>query len=171
MFVQCCFTSTQTVRTIRDGEPRTSISPFTQLLTSEKTGEVAEILAEKWPRFLSQSMNSRGWHVFHTDRGEHQAGFHRGSNPGSPGSCFCCCFVSFLSTPTAGFVCEPVWPSSKALLRLVSRGTSVQIRFGSSFSSKVVVCSHCLVTLSLTIYETLKRLSSLPTLMQEPFWW
>ena len=41
-------------------------------------------------------------------------------------------------------------------LRLVSRGTSVRIRFGSPFSSKLVVCGHCLVTLSLTINETFK---------------
>ena len=34
--VQCCFTSTETIRTIRDGEPRTATSTFTQLLTSEK---------------------------------------------------------------------------------------------------------------------------------------
>ena len=33
------------------------------------------------------------------------------------------------------------------------------------------VCAHCLVTLSLTINETLKWLSSLPILMQESFWW
>ena len=66
--------------------------------------------------------------------------------------------------------CEPVWPSGKALLRLVSRRTSVRIRFGSHFSSKVEVCGHCLVTLSLTISETLKWLSSLPTFMQESFW-
>ena len=38
-------------------------------------------------------------------------------------------------------------------VRLVSRGTSVQIRFGSPFSSKFVVCGHCLVTLSLTIMK------------------
>ena len=31
--IQCCFTSTETVRTIRDGEPRTSASTFTQLLS------------------------------------------------------------------------------------------------------------------------------------------
>ena len=31
---------------------------------------------------------------------------------------------------------------------------------------EVVVCGHCLVTLSLTINETLKWLSSLPVLMQ-----
>ena len=34
--VQCCFTSTGTGRTIRDREPRTSISTFTQLLSSEQ---------------------------------------------------------------------------------------------------------------------------------------
>ena len=38
-------------------------------------------------------------------------------------------------------------------------------RFGSRLSSKVVVCGHCLVTLSLTINQTLKWLSSLPVLM------
>ena len=36
----------------------------------------------------------------------------------------------------------------------VSRGTSIRIGFGSPFSSKVVVCGHCLVTLSFTISET-----------------
>ena len=34
--VQCCFTSTGTGRTIRDREPRTSISTFTQLMSSEQ---------------------------------------------------------------------------------------------------------------------------------------
>ena len=63
---------------------------------------------------------------------------------------------------------EPAWPSGKALVR---RGTPVRIRFGSPFSLKAVVCGHCLVTLSLTINETLKWLSSLPILMQESFWW
>ena len=56
-------------------------------------------------------------------------------------------------------------------IRLVSRGTSVRIRFGSPFSSKVVVCGHCLVTLSLTINEILKWLSLLPIFMQGSFWW
>ena len=32
--VQCYFTSTETIRTIRDGEPRTATSTFTQLLNS-----------------------------------------------------------------------------------------------------------------------------------------
>ena len=36
-------------------------------------------------------------------------------------------------------------------VRLVSRETSIGICFGSPFSSKVVVCGHRLVTLSLTI--------------------
>ena len=39
-----------------------------------------------------------------------------------------------------------------------------------SFSSQVVVCGHCLVTVPHN-YETLKWLSSLPILMQESFWW
>ena len=45
-----------------------------------------------------------------------------------------------------------VWPSGKTL----SGGASDRIRFGSlsPFSSKVGVCGHCLVTLSLAIYET-----------------
>ena len=33
---QCCFTFTETVRLIRDGEPRTATSTFTQLLGSEQ---------------------------------------------------------------------------------------------------------------------------------------
>ena len=34
LLLQCCFTSTETIRTIRDGESRTSTSTFTQLLSS-----------------------------------------------------------------------------------------------------------------------------------------
>ena len=52
-------------------------------------------------------------------------------------------------------------------VRLVSRGTLVRIRSGSPFSSEIVDCGHCLVTLSLTVNETLKWLSSLHILMQE----
>ena len=51
------------------------------------------------------------------------------------------------------------------------QSASVQIRFGSPFSSTIVVCGHCLATLSFTINETLQWLSSLPILMQESFWW
>ena len=32
---QCCFTSIETIRLIRDGEPRTATSNFTQLLSPE----------------------------------------------------------------------------------------------------------------------------------------
>ena len=37
VFIQCCFRPPETIRTIRDGEPRTSSTSysFTQLLTSE----------------------------------------------------------------------------------------------------------------------------------------
>ena len=74
-------------------------------------------------------------------------------------------FVEYLFVRSCpAHVCEPVWPSGKAF-RLVNRGTSVRIHFGSPFSSKVVVCGHCLVPLSLTINETLKWLSSLPILI------
>ena len=54
---------------------------------------------------------------------------------------------------------------------LVNRRAAVQFCFGCPFSSKVVVCGHCLATLFLTINEILKWLSSLPILMQESFWW
>ena len=46
---------------------------------------------------------------------------------------------------------------------------SIPLRLSSPFK-KVVVCENCLVTLSLTLNETLKWLSSLPILMQESFW-
>ena len=41
---------------------------------------------------------------------------------------------------------------------------SIPLRLSFLFR-KVVVCGHCLVTLSLTVDETLKWLSSLPILM------
>ena len=47
---------------------------------------------------------------------------------------------------------------------------SIPLRHSSPFK-KVVVCGHGLVTLSLTINETLEWLSSLPILMQQSFWW
>ena len=55
--------------------------------------------------------------------------------------------------------------------RAVRRWAGKQRDFGSnplglSLLSKVVVCGHCLVTLSLIINETLKWLSSLPILTQ-----
>ena len=47
---------------------------------------------------------------------------------------------------------------------------SILLRLSFLFE-KVVVCGHCLVTLSLTINQTLKWLSLLPVLIQESFWW
>ena len=35
--VHCCFTSTETTRIIRDGEPRTVTSTFAQLLSSRRS--------------------------------------------------------------------------------------------------------------------------------------
>ena len=46
---------------------------------------------------------------------------------------------------------------------------SIPLRLSFLFK-QVVVCGHCLVTLSLTITEKLKWLSSLPILMQESVW-
>ena len=48
---------------------------------------------------------------------------------------------------------------------MVSRRPSVGFRVGCPFSAEVVACGHSLVTLPLTVNETLKRLSSLPILM------
>ena len=75
------------------------------------------------------------------------------------------------STTPQAFYCEPRWPSGKAV-RLISRKDlgSIPLRLSFLFK-KVVVCGHCLVTLSLAVNETLKWLSSLPILMQESFWW
>ena len=47
---------------------------------------------------------------------------------------------------------------------------SIPLRLSFLFKN-VVVCGHRLVTLSITINETLKWLSTLPILMQESFWW
>ena len=50
-----------------------------------------------------------------------------------------------LPAPSAAFIAPaPDYEVSRFGLA-VSRGTSVRIRFGSPFSSKVVVCGHCLV--------------------------
>ena len=52
--------------------------------------------------------------------------------------------------------CVPFWPSGKAF-RLVSGRTSGSIPLWLSFlSKKVVVCGHCLVTLSTTSYLNIR---------------
>ena len=50
--VQCCFTSTEAIRTLRDGEPSSSISTFTQLLRSE---------GRKWLFYLSNRTEKEQW--------------------------------------------------------------------------------------------------------------
>ena len=82
-----------------------------------------------------------------------------------------CNIVSHVVVVVVVVVCVCVCFESRfgLAVRLISRGTSVRIRFGSPFSSTAVVCGHCLVTLSLTINQTVKWLSSLPTLMHESF--
>ena len=57
---------------------------------------------------------------------------------------------------------------------VVSRGGlgSNLLRLSFVFKSQLwSQCGHCLVTLSLTVNERLKWLSSLPILMLESFWW
>ena len=61
-------------------------------------------------------------------------------------------------------VCEPSWPSGKATVKLVSRRTWVRFLFGSLQTLWSV--DTVFVTLPLTMNGTLKRLSSLPILMQ-----
>ena len=56
--------------------------------------------------------------------------------------------------------------------RMVSERTSVRYRFGSPFSSKRLWFVDTVLWLCPSLpTETLKRLSSLPILMQESFWW
>ena len=67
------------------------------------------------------------------------------------------------------FNSKPVWPSGKEAGK--QKGLGVIPLLLSFLFKKVVVCGHCLVTLSLIINETLKWISSLPILIQESFWW
>ena len=46
--VQCCFTSTETIRAFRDGEPRTATSTFTQLLSSDLQGQYEPCTNSEW---------------------------------------------------------------------------------------------------------------------------
>ena len=66
--------------------------------------------------------------------------------------------------------CEPVWPSGKAL-GWEAEGPRFESASALLSLQKLRSAGHCLVTLSLTINETLKWLSSLPVLIQESFWW
>jgi len=51
------------------------------------------------------------------------------------------------------------------------KGISLIPLWLSLLFKEVVICRHCLLTLSLTINETLKWLLPLPILMKESFWW
>ena len=66
---------------------------------------------------------------------------------------------------------KPVWPSSKAIGWYEAEGPLFESASALLFLQKLWSVDSCLVTLSFTINETLKWLSSLPILMQESFWW
>ena len=62
-FVQCCFTSTETMRSIRDGMPRTATSTLTKLLSSEDLRSAANTRSSS-PRSTSWQAQCRifsGW--------------------------------------------------------------------------------------------------------------
>ena len=62
---------------------------------------------------------------------------------------------------------EPVWPYCKELQAGKQKDLgSNPLQLSFLFRN----CGHCLVTLSLTTNETLKRLLSLPLFMQKSFW-
>ena len=57
-FVQCCFTPTETVGIIRDGEPRTSTTSFTKLLRSDyvhRESETVRTVRDVEPRTSTTS--------------------------------------------------------------------------------------------------------------------
>ena len=56
--VQCCFTSTETIRTVRDGEPNPATSNFIQLLSSESTSLTILHLYLKLPPWHLSSQSS-----------------------------------------------------------------------------------------------------------------
>ena len=63
-------------------------------------------------------------------------------------------------------------PERWLVSRFKAEGPSLDSASAVLFFKKVVVCGHSLVvTLPLTINDTLKWLSSLPILMQVSFWW
>ena len=61
------------------------------------------------------------------------------------------------------------WPSGKALGWYSAYDVGSILRFGSAFSSIVMVCGHGPVALPRTVNRMLKWLSSLPILIQKSF--
>ena len=79
-------------------------------------------------------------------------GINKYLRPQSPTACLTSGSHNALSLRSSyGMTCAPAAESRFGIA--IRRGTSVRIRFGCPFSSKVVVCGHCLVTLSLTIMK------------------
>ena len=55
--VHCCFTSTETIRSVRDGEPRTATSTFTQLLNSDASETTKRAIKELANQSANQPAN------------------------------------------------------------------------------------------------------------------
>ena len=102
---------------------------------------------------LLSTVSFSGMFMFHHVFSPSCLMFHHssGSSPWDPSTAppLSCCYHEVSQAVAGKRACEPVWPrlDSASALQLFK---------------KVVVCGHSLVTLSLTINETLKRLS---------FWW
>ena len=56
---QCCFTSTETIRTIRDGVPRMATSTFTQLLSSGPSNVEVLLYVHRNRRFITDGRPGR----------------------------------------------------------------------------------------------------------------
>ena len=56
---QCCFTSTETIRTIMDGVPRTATSTFTQLLSSGPSNVEVLLYVHRNRRFITDGSPGR----------------------------------------------------------------------------------------------------------------
>ena len=68
---QCCFTSTETVMTIGDGEPRTSTSTFTQLLSFENKCAPRPARLAVYIRPGKSSMQRNAWNSLLTWQRKH----------------------------------------------------------------------------------------------------
>ena len=63
---QCCFTSTGTIRTIRDGVPRTATSTFTQLLSSGPSNVEVLLYVHRNRRFIRDGSPGRPPRLSHS---------------------------------------------------------------------------------------------------------
>ena len=83
----------------------------------------------------------------------------------------CSVWERYLLSPPHGISVSVPASTSPEMTQLVGGRTSVRYRFGSPFSSKILRFVDTLVTVSPTIIETLKWLSSLLIVVQESSWW